>query len=120
MAGGGPSRHRRGAIIGLIALYAVLLQAFLTVSAPGAVLREAGILCLDHEAGHPADGLPAHRDHACCTLAHGAPAVPPNPVEAVAVPTPARVTAVVWRPEAAIPRTGPPTHATSARGPPLA
>ena len=123
MAGGGPDRRRWGAIVGLIALYAVLLQAFLTVSAPGALLREAGILCLDHGGGSPADAPadgPTPHDHACCTLAHGATVVPPGPSVALPVQHIAQGTAVVWLPEADIPRTGPPTHAESARGPPLA
>lgn len=108
---------RGRAIIGVIALYGLLLQAFLAAAHPVA-MPDAGILCAEHEPASPGSDRPLHHDHQCCTAAQGAQLAPAPSSDLTAVPVPPAPARVAWRPEASRPRTGPPTHAHSARGPP--
>lgn len=113
-----PRMHGR-AILGVIALYALLLQAFVAAATPSGAADLAGFIC-GHESSAPSPDQPARHDHQCCTAVHiGNIAPPPCPAVAVAWTAPRAVMAV-WRPEAAIPKTGPPTRSHSARGPPSA
>ena len=114
------SRQRFGrAIIGVVALYALLLQAFLVAGTAKVAGSPLGLLCA-HESDAPAGGIPAPHDHACCTVAQeAASAVPPEAVTVAASVPPACET-LAWRPESWIPRTGPPVRAQGPRGPPLA
>lgn len=113
--GTGPGR----AIIGVIALYALLLQAFLAVAAPTGPSFGPGVLCtVDGE--HAPGEEPLRHDHQCCTAQHvGNLAPAPKTASAERLTWPVSIR-IVWRPEAELPRTGPPTFAHSARGPPSA
>jgi len=109
------------AIMSVIALYALLIQAFLGFAAPARLLPGSGtVLCAEHAAGDPGvPAVPVHV-HACCTLVQaGALTLPDTPSTGVSLPAPA-ATQLVWRPEAEILRTGPPPRPGSARGPPAA
>lgn len=117
---GSPTTLRARAIIGVIALYGLLLQAFLVAAAPIVSPALAGFICAAHDGSGPAlPDAPGKHDHQCCTAANAAPVAPPPSifaeVGAVALPS----TFVAWRFEAAVPATGPPTRSASARGPPL-
>lgn len=55
------------AIIGLVALYALLLQAFLGLATPSRALDGPGeVLCAGHSSGEPASK--SVHVHACCTV----------------------------------------------------
>ncbi|NNM72684.1 hypothetical protein [Enterovirga aerilata] len=109
------------AIVGAIALYAVLLQAFVAAATPTLSLDGRGILCTEHGPGQPeGGGAPARHDHHCCLPGHGpALAPPPGGYDPVSWRT-AEAIRIAWRPEADLPRTGPPEGSHTARGPPLA
>lgn len=113
---------QRRAIIGVIALYALLLQAFLGFAAP--VLAQAAtgeILCAEHPGSAPTDGKATAPCHPCCTVLQVGTMAPPPAASTVAVTWPVTSFArLVWRPEAVRLTTGPPVYATSARGPPSA
>lgn len=113
--------HRR-AIMGVIALYGLLLQAFVAAATPMALPDLVGAICAVQDGAHSGspDGPSLPHDHQCCTAVH-AGSLPPPPGAGLAASWPApATTAIVWRPEAAVPKTGPPTHSHSARGPPSA
>lgn len=113
-----PRMHGR-AILGVVALYALLLQAFVAAATPSGPIDPAGFIC-QHGNAVPSPDQPARHDHQCCTAVHiGNVAPPPCSAAAFAWAAPRAVTAP-WRPEAAIPKTGPPTRSHSARGPPSA
>lgn len=97
-------------------LYGVLVQAFMAAATP-VLAQDAGILCSHEDGSVPGS---AGHDHPCCTLAHPAGWAPPPAPLSLAVPFRPIVPVALSRPEAVQPRTGPPTHAQSARGPPAA
>lgn len=113
------SSGRWRALIGVVALYAFLLQAFLAFATPVAANIPPGWLCAEagdhgpvpHSAGH---------NHQCCTPVHVGNVAPPPLGAVILRPDPPRPVAVIWRPEASLPRTGPPVYAGSPRGPPAA
>ncbi len=109
------------AIIGVIALYGLLLQGFLAAAMPAGMLDLAGVICAPHDgAGSNSPDKPLRHQHDCCTAAQVGPIGPP-PASPAALAWAFPVSqAVIWRAEASIPKTGPPTHAHSARGPPSA
>lgn len=112
-------RMNARAILGVVALYALLLQAFVAAATPSGATDLAGFVC-QHGSSAPSPDQPVRHDHQCCTAVHiGDVAPPPCSAVEVAWAAPLAVTAV-WRPEAAIPKTGPPTRSHSARGPPSA
>ena len=116
-----PRSSRGRAILGLVALYGLLLQAFLAVATPSAATVDPlGFICSHDASGSPDQHHPVRHDHPCCTVAHLAPLLPPAVAATVLAWTPPDAVRVDWRPEAAIPKTGPPTRQHSARGPPLA
>ena len=110
---------RSRATIGLIALYALLLQAFLGLATPSRALDGPGeVLCAGHSSGEPASK--SVHVHACCTVVQaGTLTLPPIDPEAAAWPS-APTSLCTWRPEAEIPTTGPPAYNGTARGPPAA
>jgi hypothetical protein len=115
-----PTRHRIGrlrALAGVLALYGVLLQAFLTGLSPVPAIAAGPVLCA---AQGPGPGAPvAHNCHACCAVACSGLSTPPVPAAAPAWPL--RPTqAVVWRAGFAPLSRGPPARAATARGPPAA
>lgn len=117
------SRSSRGrAILGVIVLYGLLLQAFLVAAAPARASTDAlAVLCAHDGSGAPAgEHGAADHDHACCTAAHLGTWAPPSPPVSLLAWVPPATVAAEWRPEAAIPKTGPPTRQHSARGPPPA
>ncbi|MCJ2057691.1 hypothetical protein MKL09_14130 [Methylobacterium sp. J-048] len=105
----------------MVALYALLLQAFLGFATPAHAFGSSGaVLCAEHESGTPDDGAAPLHAHPCCTLVQVVGAVlPPSEPVAVAWSFEPAVR-LAWRPEAAHPKTGPPLSASSARGPPAA
>ena len=109
------------ALVGALALYGLLLQAFLAAATTAPRPAASGVICAEHGSGAPANDGPVRHDHQCCTAAvqAGTLAPPPEPGFAAAWPPRAEVL-VAWRPEASVLRTGPPTRAHSARGPPAA
>jgi hypothetical protein len=109
------------AIIGLVALYALLLQAFLGFAAPVPALADAGaVLCAEHPVDGPGHGPVQIHVHACCTLVQaGALALPAAACAGPVMPR-APAAQLSWRPEAELPRTGPPPRVGTARGPPSA
>ena len=113
--------HRR-AIMGVIALYGLLLQAFLTAATPVVLPDLTGAICAVQDGAHsgPPDGPSLPHDHQCCTAVHAGGLPPPPAAGAAAIWRAPATTPVVWRSEAAVPKTGPPNHAHSARGPPSA
>jgi hypothetical protein len=106
---------------GVVALYGLLLQAYLAAATPTLTPDLWAAICASSDGAAPhAPDKPVRHDHQCCTAAHVGSLAPPPAPAIVAALTPAVTISAVLRPEAAIPRTGPPTHAQSARGPPLA
>lgn len=117
-----PPRTVQGrAIIAVVALYALLLQAFLGFAAPARAGMETGaVLCAEHPTGNPDhQPVPIHV-HNCCTLVHAAALGLPAPQSAAPAPPYAPAVRIAWRPEAELPRTGPPPRTGTARGPPAA
>ena len=111
------------AAVAVAVLYALLVAAF--VPAPFALSSADPLasLCLHDGSAAPDGGPPAapHDHRGCCTAALP-PATLPPPTGAFAVrrPPSTLLALVRLRPEADLPRTGPPVRATSPRGPPLA
>ncbi len=114
-----PLTVRGRAIIGLVALYALLLQAFLGFATPAqAWVDSDAAICAGHASGDPA-GPVAHA-HPCCTLVQAGALVLPT-VDPTETGWPvAAETRRAWRPESEIPTTGPPASTGTARGPPKA
>lgn len=106
------------AVVGVAALYALLLQAFLAGAIP-IVSPETGIICAEHASGLPGPEKPARHDHGCCTLVQAGSIAPPSGT-AVALEPSRRSVAVIWPFVPFAVGTGPPTHSESARGPPVA
>ncbi len=117
----GTARWR--ALVAVLALYGLVLQAFLAGLAPGPVAAtvpaasSAGILCQTHQA--PAGSEPLARAHACCTLACPAPLPPPAPATGEAWP-PRSAIVLSWSLSGTAPAHASPARPASARGPPVA
>lgn len=115
-----PSRRAFRTVLGIAAIYGLLLQVFLAAATPVAALDLAGHICAaSDDAGQPAGDTALPRGHQCCTLAHAGGVAPLPDLAFVTVPYRVSVLLRALRPEAAIPRTGPPRYAQSARGPPV-
>ena len=109
------------AILLVVALYALLLQAFLGFATPARALAAAdGVLCAEHAPGDPEHGPVQIHVHACCTLVQATALALPTAAPAVVASIPAPAQHISWRPEAELPRTGPPPRVGTARGPPAA
>lgn len=106
------------AAVGLVALYALLLQAVMAAATPTGQIAPPGVICAAAGSAHQPPDKPVGHDHACCTALHfGNLAPPPSDPAPEPIRWPKRIL-VVWQPEARLPRTGPPAYAHSARGPP--
>jgi len=122
MHGNRPLGARRRAIIAVIALYALCLQAILGTAVPLALPGQDNGLCL-HEAGETGSGTPApvHVHLACCTAAQAVPGLDLPPVVATDLARPDRgVARVAWRPNATAQPRAPPRPPAHARAPPVA
>ena len=110
------------AAVAVAVLYAMLVAAFVPAPFGLSPADPLASLCL-HDGSAPPDGQPAapHDHRGCCTAALQ-PAALPTPEGAFAIRRPPAIllALVPLRPEAVLPRTGPPVRATSPRGPPLA
>ncbi|MEH3117468.1 MAG: hypothetical protein PGN25_07635 [Methylorubrum populi] len=115
-----PHRSVHGrAIIGVIALYALALQAFLTVLAPAAPSFTGSVLCAEHDAaGAPSDDGRAcgHRD--CCTQVQAVVIPGPAPAVSHRPAWPPRAAPIPWRAAETIRARAPPNQGTGPRGPP--
>lgn len=110
-----------GAIIGLIALYALLLQVYVGAIHGGAPVGGRGAICAVQDgSAPPVPDQPITHGHPCCPAAHATDMAPPLPsVSVVDWPAPSAVL-VAWHATESILTTGPPTDTRSARGPPSA
>lgn len=119
-----PPRFVTGrAIIGVIALYALVLQAFLTALAPAAPAMAREILCAEHGvgAGSSGDQGPACRHHACCVQAQAPQlGLPPTPTAAPPAAWPRAADVTPWPPAENARVRAPPDPAVGPRGPPAA
>ncbi|AMB46056.1 hypothetical protein [Methylobacterium sp. AMS5] len=118
-----PHRSVHGrAIIGVIALYALVFQAFLAVLAPALPRLDGGILCAEHvsPSGTPADDEQPCGHHACCTQVQAVQVPPPAQVASAVALRPPRAAPVPWRAAQTIRARAPPDQGTSPRGPPAA
>jgi len=118
-----PHRSVHGrAIIGVIALYALVLQAFLTVLAPALPRFEGGVLCAEHltASGTPADDEQPCGHHACCTQVQAVHLLPLAQAASTLAVWPPRAAPVPWYAAGTIQARAPPDQGTSPRGPPTA
>ena len=109
------------AIIAVIALYALCLQALLVAAMPQPqTLQASGVICPAHDgASVPDDGAPPCAQHACCPAVQLADFVTPVLVAFLAVPwPPARATPDRWTSVALPGARAPPAQSVSPRGPP--
>lgn len=112
------SGHRR-AIVGVVALYALLLQAFVAAATPAGAIIPAALCAPVQDVDQERPATPTRHDPQCCIALHlGNLALPPSAAFEPVVWGRATAPAIVARPEAAIPKTGPPAHAHRPRGPP--
>ncbi|WP_454104135.1 hypothetical protein [Methylorubrum extorquens] len=108
------------AIIGVIALYALVLQAFLSGLAPLPALPLGGVICAEHDGSSvPGDQVPACQHHACCTAAQAAQLLHQtlSAFATVAWASP-RAASVPWRDAGMVQARAPPDQSASPRGPP--
>lgn len=115
-----PHRSVHGrAIIGVIALYALVLHAFLTVLAPTMPPFDGGVLCAEHAtSGAPADDGQPCGHHACCTQVQAVHLLPPVQAASAVAIWPSRPAPVLWRAAETVRARAPPDQGTSPRGPP--
>ncbi|MBO1020538.1 hypothetical protein IPV08_11205 [Methylobacterium sp. SD274] len=108
------------AIIAMIALYGLCLQAFLGTMAPPAPAGWEGALCGHDAPDDPADASPACA-HACCTAAHAGPQAPGQDTAFATVVWQARPAPLPPRPDVVVPAArAPPDQSIGSRGPPSA
>lgn len=110
-------------MVAAVALYALLLQAFLVTLAPTGTFDplSTGVICAHDANGAPTNDLPLRHAHDCCTAACLSVATPAPDPDASAIVWPERISAVIaWFDGASPAKTGPPSYASSARGPPSA
>lgn len=109
------------ATIAVVALYALVLQAFLTGTLPvtSAQVHGFGEICAPADPGSEAPAK--HEGKGCCTAACAPLAAPLPVLDVSTLAWPARSAVVAAFPAASPPPArGPPIHDRSARGPPLA
>lgn len=110
------------AIIAVIALYALVLQAFLGGLVPLPAPPLGGVICAEHSGSSaPDDQAPACHQHACCTAAQAAHLLHPllSVFATVAWASPWVVPAP-WRDAGTAQARAPPDQSVSPRGPPTA
>lgn len=123
MTGERPRSGTARVLVALAALYGLLLQGFVAamLPLPAAANSLDHVLCAPSpNAGAGDQGPVRSHDSLCCTLFCGAGAMPPIPDgSAASAARPNRnADPVLWTVADTVASTGPPTHATSARGPP--
>ncbi|GAB6970584.1 hypothetical protein JCM16408A_13320 [Methylobacterium phyllosphaerae] len=108
------------AIIAMIALYALVLQAFLggLVALPAAPL--GSVICAEHDGSSSSgDQGPACHQHACCTAVQAVQLIHPMlTVFATVAWAPPQVAPVAWRDAGMVQARAPPQQSVSPRGPP--
>ncbi|GEP03280.1 hypothetical protein [Methylobacterium oxalidis] len=105
------------AVIAVIALYALLIQAFLGGLAPIALGPSGGEICA-HD-GTPGDDGAACHQHACCTLAQAVQLLAPHlSVFAVVLWEQGAAAPAPWRAAETVRARAPPDQSVSPRGPP--
>ncbi|MFH6784344.1 MULTISPECIES: hypothetical protein [Methylobacterium] len=114
-SGGRTSRWR--ALVAVLSLYGLVLQAYLIGLGPAPVAAGSGILCQGHQDTPGSDGLA--RAHACCPLACSESLAPPAPASGQAWPPRAAI-GLTWRPSAITASRARAAGPASARGPPVA
>ena len=115
---GRPRPHAIGrAAVAVVALYALLLQAFLAAALPVGPIAAAGVVCAPSSAHSPSDERPVGGATACCVAAC-LPLAAPVPAAAIVVSALRDPAAIAWPLRASLAFAGPSTHAWSARGPP--
>ena len=110
------------AIISVVALYALVLQAVLGGLGPLPSAPVGAVICAEHDGSTgPGDHGPACQHHACCTMAQAVQLLHPLLWAFAAVAwAPARVTSAPWRDAGAVQARAPPDPSVSPRGPPTA
>ncbi|WP_238178599.1 hypothetical protein [Methylobacterium dankookense] len=109
------------AIIGVIALYALLLQAFLGGLSPSVSTPAGPEICARHDAASvPVDHESACRQHVCCTAMQGAGWLLPLPTAFATVTwAPVQVASAAWREAGPVRARAPPDRSVGPRGPPI-
>lgn len=123
----GESVRRLRALTAVLALYALVMQAFLggivasAAAAPSALPFDVHCLDQTERADPSAPQAPAHHHTGCCTVAHPAAAMPPPlpAITAIVWPQPI-VVHVIWRMQGIASARAPPFTLASARAPPAA
>lgn len=110
------------AIIAVIALYALALQAFFGGLAPLPAAPFGGVICAEHSGSSaPGDQAPACHQHACCTAAQAAQLLHPlQSTFAVVAWVPIVVASAPWCDGGTVQARAPPDQSVSPRGPPAA
>lgn len=118
MREGPPRTIQSRAIIGMVALYALLLQAFLgTLLPPVPASPSTSAICAHEDLELPLDQ--ACRQHACCIAVQATGLIDPPPAGFAAVIwTERRGAPVAWYPALVASARAPPDFAVSPRGPP--
>lgn len=107
-------------IVGTIALYSLILQAFLASATPVSAFFPDHVICAAADPGGTAGSeKPVKHDHQCCTAVSPVAVVPPVQAMSLLAWPLTDAVEIVWRPEASLYKTGPPTGAHRPRGPPL-
>lgn len=107
------------AIIGVIALYALVLQAFLTIAAPTMPRIDSGTICAEHAAPAASDDDgPPECHHACCMQVHAVALQAPDASGFLLTVWPARATPLPRREASTRSARAPPDQGISPRGPP--
>lgn len=108
------------AIIAVVALYALLLQAFLGGLAPVSPVSAGGVICAEHgDSAVPGDHGPACHQHACCVAAQAAKLLDQLTLAFATVDwVSVRVSSVPRREAGILQARAPPDQSVSPRGPP--
>ena len=115
-----PHRTLHGrAIIGVIALYALVLQAFLTAFVPAPPRVVGGVICAEHGVPDaPDEDGRACAHAACCTQVHALDHQASVPAASTPAARPPRATRALWRAAETVQARAPPDQGFGPRGPP--
>lgn len=109
------------AIISVVALYALLLQAFLGGLVARPLAPVGNEVCAEHiGVSLPREHAPACLHNACCTVAHANELFHPllEVFATVAWASSVRVSVIPWRDAGSVQARAPPDQSVSPRGPP--
>jgi len=106
------------AILGLIAMWALLLQGTLATANAEPFDPAQGIHCGQDQSGSPATPDKSSHQHQCCTASHISKAVLPTPQASSFRFELTPASAIVWRISTFLEKTGPPERDHNPRGPP--